>query len=264
MELGCIYMIVNPSNKIYIGQTVKFKKRINNYKNAVNSIKSHGRIFNSIKKYGWENHNIFVLLNCPKEELNLWEKFYIKMFDSFNTEHGMNLTNGGNSETVRIGVPKSEEWKIKMSIIKTGKKRKAFSKEWIENISKAHKNVIKGEVWLSNLKKSAEIRKANGGYVFSKEQIAKSKVSLSKYFKTEEGIAQRILISKRTCERFRQPILQYSLDGNFIKEWKSLRSVYPVLGINHSNISYSLNKQKTAGGFIWKKKEVNTKNSFVP
>ncbi len=45
---------------------------------------------------------------------------------------------------------------------------------------------------------------------------------------------------------------QYSLDGDFIKEWKGTESIVKELGINAGDISSCCKgKQKTAGGFIW-------------
>jgi len=53
----------------------------------------------------------------------------------------------------------------------------------------------------------------------------------------------------------RKPILQYTLDGVFIKEWDSAATVTLELCINNSNIHSCLTGNRTnAGGFIWKHK----------
>ena len=52
------------------------------------------------------------------------------------------------------------------------------------------------------------------------------------------------------------PILQYSKDGEFIKEWPSALEVKRVLGIhNTSIIQCCKGKYKSSGGFVWKYKE---------
>ena len=53
-------------------------------------------------------------------------------------------------------------------------------------------------------------------------------------------------------------VLQYSLDGTFIKEWKSMMDIQRNLGFNQSHISECCrNIRKTAYGYIWKyKKEI--------
>lgn len=52
-----------------------------------------------------------------------------------------------------------------------------------------------------------------------------------------------------------KPILQFDLEGNFIREWESLIEASKKLNINHGNIcEVVLVNRKTAGGFIWRYK----------
>lgn len=52
-------------------------------------------------------------------------------------------------------------------------------------------------------------------------------------------------------------IIQYTKYGEFIKEWDCMTDVERELGINHSSISAcARGKRPTAGGYIWKYKEV--------
>lgn len=52
-----------------------------------------------------------------------------------------------------------------------------------------------------------------------------------------------------------KPILQFDLDGNFIKEWNSQTDIQLKLNIYHSSISnVCRNRRKTAGGFVWRYK----------
>ena len=58
-----------------------------------------------------------------------------------------------------------------------------------------------------------------------------------------------------------KPILQYDLNGNFIKEWFGIKNASENLLIDKSNIGECCrNKRKTAGGYIWKFKEREEKN----
>lgn len=53
-----------------------------------------------------------------------------------------------------------------------------------------------------------------------------------------------------------KPVLQYDLNGNFIKEWPSSKEIKRKLGFADSNVRNSCNgKYKTAYGFIWKYKK---------
>ncbi len=52
-----------------------------------------------------------------------------------------------------------------------------------------------------------------------------------------------------------RPILQYDLDGNFIREWQSKTDASKALNINQGNINKALTgKYKYCGNFIWRYK----------
>jgi hypothetical protein len=54
-----------------------------------------------------------------------------------------------------------------------------------------------------------------------------------------------------------KPVLQFDLDGNFIKEWPSQKEASHQLKIAQGNISSVLNNNRfSAGGFSWKFKEI--------
>ena len=56
-------------------------------------------------------------------------------------------------------------------------------------------------------------------------------------------------------QKVRKAILQYDLEGNFIKEWDSGKRAGLELGISKGNIVNVLKgRLKTSGGFIWKYK----------
>ena len=61
-----------------------------------------------------------------------------------------------------------------------------------------------------------------------------------------------------TNGKLSKPVLQYTLEGIFIKEWKSTMDVQRNLGFYHANISVCCRgKQAYAYGFLWKyKKEI--------
>ena len=60
---------------------------------------------------------------------------------------------------------------------------------------------------------------------------------------------------KAVKEKCSIPILQFSKDGTFIKEWPSATEAGRQLGIHHQNICCCLKgRYKTAGGFVWRYK----------
>jgi hypothetical protein len=70
-------------------------------------------------KYGWSAHKFEIIHECEKAELNDLEKSYIKQFNTFNTEYGLNLTNGGEGANVSMNT------RLKISKSKIGIKRPA-------------------------------------------------------------------------------------------------------------------------------------------
>ena len=61
---------------------------------------------------------------------------------------------------------------------------------------------------------------------------------------------------RKMSEARKIPIVQYTKDGTFIKEWDSGTDASKSLKINHANIAkVCRDKLKSAGGFIWKYKE---------
>lgn len=58
-----------------------------------------------------------------------------------------------------------------------------------------------------------------------------------------------------------KPVLQYDLDGNFIKEWECASQVQREINIISSNITSCCRGRygfKTAGGYVWKYKVIQT------
>ncbi len=96
-KIGYIYKITSPSGKVYIGQTLDLKKRERSY--TTSNCKQQPKIFNSIKKYGWEEHSFEVIEEVlDREILNEREKYWIEYFNSMN--EGLNCTGGADSKLI--------------------------------------------------------------------------------------------------------------------------------------------------------------------
>jgi group I intron endonuclease len=133
-----IYKITSPSGKIYIGQSKDIARRMLKYKTG--NVKAQTKIFNSIRKYGFDAHSVETIAVCAPEELDQLERFYIDIHNTFNTEHGLNLTDGGTNtgkykvilaDESRIKLKRScrPETKEKLSRIKLGIKMSEKAKE---------------------------------------------------------------------------------------------------------------------------------------
>jgi group I intron endonuclease len=141
-----IYKITSPTNRIYIGQSIDIKRRINCYKSL--RCVEQPYIYNSLLKYGWENHIFEILHECDRYSLNEMEKYYVDLFGTFNSKLGMNLLDGGGSKMTC-----SDETKIKMGNSRRGKKH---SEETKKKISEKHRLIIKSKEWCENISKGKQ------------------------------------------------------------------------------------------------------------
>ncbi len=115
MKICGIYKITSPSKSIYIGQSIDITFRWYKYKK--NHCKTQNKLNNSFKKYGAENHLFEIVCQCDRSELNNLEVYYIELFQTFNSKHGLNLRSGGEGKGNM-----SEETKKKISEIQKGKR----------------------------------------------------------------------------------------------------------------------------------------------
>jgi group I intron endonuclease len=76
-----IYKITNPKNKIYIGQSNNIEKRFKQYE-KVKNIKTQKKLYFSLIKYGFENHNFEIICECDLNELTIKERYYQELFNS--------------------------------------------------------------------------------------------------------------------------------------------------------------------------------------
>ena len=87
-------MIISPSGKFYIGKSVNIFYRWISYKKL--KCKSQKLLYFSLKKHGATNHIFKIIEVCDKSKLNEREVYFIDLYKTFKSEHGLNLTRGGD------------------------------------------------------------------------------------------------------------------------------------------------------------------------
>lgn len=143
----CIYQIQFPNGKRYIGQTNNFKKRMSTYKNCKHN--KQIKVYNAIKKYGWENCIMTPISFC---EEYLADTFETNLISWFNTTDvlGYNMESGGHKNKK---FKHSEETKRKIG---EANKDKIFSKERRNNISKGKTGIKVSNTEKMRIPKSKE------------------------------------------------------------------------------------------------------------
>ena len=115
-----IYKITNPNNKIYIGQSTNIENR----KYYYISVKCNKqlKLYNSLKKYGWDKHVFEIVEECSLEQLNEREIYWGEYYNVLG-EDGLNL---------RLGDARgkcSEEMKLKIGQTNSRPKPEKFNSE---------------------------------------------------------------------------------------------------------------------------------------
>lgn len=102
---GVIYKITNPTGKIYIGCTIDWKRRFSEYRRL--SMAGQRKLYNSLKKYGYENHVFEIIEECEENMLHEREIYYINYYNCI--AEGLNIRLGNRNGRL------TEETKQKIS-----------------------------------------------------------------------------------------------------------------------------------------------------
>jgi group I intron endonuclease len=205
-----IYKVTSPSGKIYIGQSMNIQARFDKYKkfNCKNQIK----LYRSLLKYGFVKHTFEIIHECEPEKLNEAEKHFVDLFQTFNSEHGLNLKDGGGSKGKH-----SEETKLKNSISNRGR---IVSEETRNKLSKS----LKG-----------------------KKQSTEHSLNLSKRRIGNKNCLGRIL-SQATKDKIRNnnKLSKLILNTDTGIYYDSVKEAARSIGIKYSTFKYKLSGQKIA------------------
>jgi len=224
MKQGYIYMITNPFGKIYIGSTHNIEKRWRHYKTL--GCKRQTKLYNSLKKYGIENHVFEVIMQTNIDEILKYETLIGWGFDVLDQHKGLNCVLPKLGE---IHSCMGDESKLKVSKANKGKKRTIEFKERMKLITTGKKH--------------------------SKESIEKRKQAL---IGNKSKLGQKIPLDvvRKSSLGHMITITQYNLDGSFIKEWESATTASKYLNLNKCSIRLCCRGiLKTSGGFIWKQNQ---------
>lgn len=231
-----VYKITSPSNKIYIGQSTNIEDRWKKYQRYPESIKNQTKLYNSLKKYGWEQHIFEIIEECEESKLlereTYWKIFY-KVLDTPSLCCRIDGKGGKNSKETNLKISKihkgkkySEESKQKISKAKKGT---VFTEEHKAKISQSLKNRIISQETKNKISKANKDKKRHNSV---KDQIGKS---------MKEAWIKSVSLKTKSINK-NKTILQYDLQNNFIKEWPSIKEAQKILNIN--NICWAIKNNK--------------------
>lgn len=151
-----IYLLKNTINKkVYVGQSINVEERIkSHFEIAKNKRKKNNEIQvvdRAIRKYGEENFQSWIILECEEDKLDMFESYFIFYYDSTNRAKGYNLTTGGQKYKVndefreRVSEATREAMKNVPKEVLATQLGKPRSKETRDKISKTLKGTKKPE-----------------------------------------------------------------------------------------------------------------------
>jgi len=227
-----IYKITNPKGRVYIGQAVCIEKRKKSYEKL--KCKGQPRLYASLVKYGFSKHTFEVIEECKVEELNEKERYWQDFYDVLSKE-GLNC-------------------KLTKTTDRSGK----HSQETVYKQSDRLKRFYRTQKGLDTLKRRGQNANYNNiNYASFQDRRISNIDFIKRTANTDYASFQDRRVSntdyKAIAEKKKKPILQFTKDGTFVREWLSIKEAGEVLGINSSSITNcAKGRISSTGGFIWK------------
>lgn len=222
-----IYKHTNKENgKCYIGQTknIKWRWYPNNYKTC-------SKFYRAILKYGWNNFTHEVIKICDETNVDYWESYYIKEYDS--VANGYNLDSGG--------------CKNKVQSVETRQKK--------SNFMKGRQNTLGHPAWNKGLKMSEEYKLklsiAHKGKTHSSpSEETRRKISQAQIGKKISEETRLKLVLSHLGKKSHHKVKIINLDTGEI--FKGLTDAGRKYNLNIKNISANIHKKtKSCGGYHW-------------
>lgn len=221
-----VYLHINKINKkTYVGITSSTNNPQDRWRYG-HGYKRCEIMHRAIKKYGWDNFKHIVLCRTTKAKARLLEATLIWHYKHKGISY--NISNGGEGTGV---VSESTKEKLRQYV---GEKSSMYGKHPSEE----------------TIRRRIETRKRLNHYDKSMPWLA-----IYRLRKGKDSPLYGKRPSDSTLNAHRKPILQYDSQGNFIKEFPSIKDAAKEANISSPALVNCLKgKTKKAGGFKWKYK----------
>jgi len=272
--MGFIYMLTFPSEKSYIGQTIRdIEERLKEHQYASSGCVA---VYNAIQKYGWEKVKKD-WYEVPDEDLNKHEELMVEVLGTLSPG-GYNLKEGGGAsgkpseETkqkireAKTGTTHTEETKKKMSEAQTGRilsdehrKKLGEAQTGKTHTEETKKKLMEAQTGKTHTKETKKkMSEAQTGRILSDEhrkklgeaQTGKTHTKESKKKMSEAKYGEKNTTAKK--------VYQYNLDGTYVNAFGSSgEAAHSLNKIDGSSIrSCARGKQPSAYGFKWTREKL--------
>lgn len=281
-----IYILKDPvTNEVkYCGKTNDIKVRLIGHLKDKRHNKEKYQWISDVKSKGLKPI-LEVIDEVDDSDWDFWEKYWISQLKTWGFSL-FNKTDGGEYSVT--GFKHSDDVKKKISEYQLGRK---LSDEWKDNISKGRKGIIFSDKHLENLSNSHIVLLPNNikpvyqidvntGEILNKfnsitdayiylELDSKNSSLISTACKGKVKVAYGYYwcyVDKyndfiyKEYNRVYNPILQFDINGNLIKEYSNITIAARENNLNQSSISHALNEVPSYNGFIWLHKDKYNEN----
>lgn len=295
-----IYKITNLiNNKVYIGQTIDYERRINehirHYPNS-NYHDFNSLLYRAIRKYGINNFSFEMIEECDTNELDDKEIKWIKKYNAYcnwPNSNGYNMTIGGQGNRKITPEQVLEEWNnglSKQEIVKKFSLSTTTVKFYLRTCNISTKEILERSV--RNKSKPVSQYSLKGEYLQSYPSISEAvrsihdrKASTSgiceacsnnhsnttaygyiwKYTDDSTPIEELVKRATNVIHHKDRAINQYTLDGKYVKTFLTIKDAADSCGIKSASAITNVcnGRAKTSGGYIWKYAEINKINKIT-
>ena len=234
----CVYMHVNKNNgKKYIGISSDVNKRW-----AYNGKNYYDQVFGlAIQKYGWDNFEHEIIKdNISKKEACELEQELIKKYNTRNKEFGYNRSDGGD-----CGSKGAYNTQLK-------RMKKVYQYDMDGNYIKEYPSIAKA------IREVAPHIKNSGNISSCCKGKRHNSYGFQWFYEYKGNKIDRCLTPEEITSSVKStPVYQYSLNGDYIRKYKSITEVNKITGSTGIQQCVS-GRTKTSGGFQW----FNTFNGY--
>jgi len=246
IKISGIYQIQNKiNNKIYIGSAIDIYNRLHKHVSDLKKNKHHSiHLQRAWNKYGENNFDFNIVENVDNKELLIErEQYWFDILKPYKKQIGYNISKIAGSQ---LGLTRDNRSKEKNRQSQKNHKpilqidlNNNIINEWYGANEISKKENIDRNLLLESIKN----KKIFNNFIWMYTEDYNLNINFDAYFIND--------IHKKIT-KLSNSIIQLDLQGNYIKEWNSVKEINDCLNIHKSNIYRCCNfKRKQAKGYIW-------------
>lgn len=225
-----IYKITSPTNRIYIGSSNDIYNRWCSYKNL--KCKSQTKLYNSLLKYGAENHIFEIIEKCSIEYILKKELYYGTLFNVLDKSKGLNCRLPKSMDNYSY---MSIETKRKIGAANKGK-GKGMKKEHYESKLKKLTVLQVREIKLLLIENKLTQKEIGLIYNVTRETIGG--INLGNTYRT---ISNDINLDLRKKKYVKLEVKDYEIIKQLNKEGMSQKKIAIKFNVDQSHVSRIIN-----------------------